>query len=508
MFSRVSSCAVRGLDGIVVTVEVDITNGLPTFVVVGLADTAVQESRERVRAALRNSGFGFPMRRVSVSLAPADLRKGGPVYDLPIALAILVADRQIAKIPAHAAFLGELGFDGALRSTEGILPMVIAAREAGITHVFVPTAAGAEAALVQDIVVYPCASLREVVSVLDGSADPVRATPLPLQVHSPELVDFADVKGNQHARRALEVVASGGHNILLTGSPGSGKTMMARALWGILPLLTEHEALEVAKIRSVAGMLSRDGALSRLRPFCAPHHTTSIAGLVGGGAGRIKPGLVTLAHRGVLFLDELPEFGAKLDVLRQPLEDGDVTISRAHGSLLLPANLLLVAARNPCPCGWRGDRERQCVCAPNTIERYTRRVSGPILDRIDMHLDMPRIPVDQLLTHAAGESTATIRARVEQSRQRQYARQGSTNADLTQAQLKECAVLAPDTTTLLSKATEKLMLSARAYFRILRVARTIADIEGQDTIQTHHVAEALQYRGSAEASGNGAERVV
>lgn len=276
--------------------------------------------------------------------------------------------------------------------------------------------------------------------------------------------------------------------------------MMARALWGILPMLSDPEVMEVAKIRSVAGVLTREGGVSQLRPFCAPHHTTSIAGLVGGGAGRIRPGMVTMAHRGVLFLDELPEFGSKLEVLRQPLEDGSVTISRAHGTLLLPANLLLVAARNPCPCGWRGDRERTCVCTPATIERYSRRVSGPILDRIDMHLDMPRIPLEHLLTQATGESTAQIRARVIATRQRQYDRQGTTNADLTQARLGEYAALPPATVELLSKATEKLMLSARAYYRVIRVARTIADMEGSSDIQVGHVAEALQYRGAAVAA--------
>ncbi|MFM2310325.1 MAG: hypothetical protein RLY87_2447 [Chloroflexota bacterium] len=500
MFAHILSCAIRGLDGAVVTVEVDIAGGLPSFTVVGLADTAVQESRERVRAAIRNSGYTFPMRRVAVSLAPADMRKGGPAYDLPIAVAILLATQQLLTTESTTAFLGELGFDGTLRSTDGMLPMVIAAREAGMTHVVVPQAAAAEAALVQGIRIVPCTSLRMVAEYLEGSLRIPVPTPLPTPAESSDMVDFADVRGNQHARRALEVVASGGHNILLTGAPGSGKTMMARALWGILPLLTPAETLEVAKIRSVAGMLGRDGFMSRMRPFCAPHHTSSLVGLVGGGANRIKPGMVTLAHRGVLFLDELPEYGSKLEVLRQPLEDRSITISRAHGSVVMPANLMLVAARNPCPCGWRGDRERVCTCRLSDVERYAKRVSGPILDRIDMHLDMPRVAVGQLLSVEQGESTAAIRARVAGTRQRQYDRQGCTNADMTMAHLKQWATLDDAGSALLARATEKLLLSARAYYRMLRVARTIADIEGSSMIRTDHIAEALQYRGQSDTA--------
>ncbi|MBM4412266.1 MAG: YifB family Mg chelatase-like AAA ATPase [Chloroflexi bacterium] len=496
MVARAMSCGVRGLDGVTVTVEVDIAFGLPFFAIVGMTDTAVQESRERVRAAIRNSGFEFPMRRVAVSLAPADLRKAGPAYDLPIAIAILAASQQIEVRFDDVAFLGELSFNGSLRPTEGILPMVIAARDAGVTHVVVPAASAAEAYLVDGIIVWPCTSLRDVYDVLTGARSPGnRPTQLTDEDDQPAAVDFAEVRGNHHARRALEVVAAGGHNIVMTGAPGSGKTMLARALWGIMPLLTSHESLMVAKIRSVAGVLGRSGRMPSIRPFCAPHHTTSLAGLVGGGAGKIRPGMITMAHHGILFLDEFPEFGTKLDVLRQPLEDGHITISRAHGSVCMPADFMLVAARNPCPCGWRGDRERSCTCTPQVVERYQRRISGPILDRIDIHLAMPRIEVNQLLGVGYGEASATIQQRVISARDVQLVRQGCDNASLRGAPLKRFAEPDAAGTRLLELATSKLQLSARAYFRILRVARTIADLANESSINEQHVAEALQYRG-------------
>jgi magnesium chelatase family protein len=396
MLAKVYSCAIVGLEGVLVEVEVDIAQGLPAFTVVGLGDTAVQESRERVRSAVRNSGLAFPMKRLTVNLAPADMRKAGPAYDLPIAVGLLLASGQVVGDVTEAIFIGELGLDGALRHADGVLPMVAVARNAGMQTVYVPYEDAPEAALVSGMTILPVRTLGDLVAHLNGerAMQPYLADATFDEQEEPFATDFQDVRGQEHVKRALEVAAAGGHNLLMTGTPGSGKTMMARAMLSILPPLTLDEALDVTKIYSVAGQLPKDTPLVRQRPFCAPHHTTSLAGLVGGGAGRIKPGMISMAHRGVLFLDELPEFGPKLEVLRQPLEDRVVTLSRASGSVTYPASFMLVGAANPCVCGWHGDAERQCTCSAGAVARYQKRLSGPLLVRIDIHVDVPRVNYD------------------------------------------------------------------------------------------------------------------
>ena len=501
MLANVTSCAVIGLEGILVNVEADIAIGLPAFSVVGLGDTAVQESRERVRAAVRNSGFSFPMKRITVNLAPADLRKAGPSYDLPMAVGILLASGQVTGDISDAAFIGELGLDGTLRHTDGVLSMSAIARERGIRRVFVPHEDAAEAALVPDLKVLPVSNLAELGLHIGGerSIDVYHHVITDTEPEdSRTAVDFADIKGQEHVKRALEVAAAGGHNMLMTGAPGSGKTLIARALVSILPPLRLDEAIEVTKVYSVSGMLPRDVPLIRQRPFCAPHHTTSVAGLVGGGGNRIKPGQVSMAHRGVLFLDELPEFGNKLDVLRQPLEDRVVVLSRASGSISYPASFMLVAAQNPCQCGWHGDTERQCTCSPSAITRYQKRVSGPLLDRIDMHVDVPRIQYDKLSSSRTGEASARIRERVIAARAVQTQRFMSgrivCNADMGVAQVREYCDLDNAGQSLMRAAVRQLLLSGRAYHRILKLARTIADLAGVEQISAAHLAEALQYR--------------
>jgi len=501
MLAKVTSGAIVGLDGEVVEVEVDISPGLPAFTIVGLPDAAVQEARERVRAAIRNSGATFPMKRIVVNLAPADLKKAGPAYDLPIAVGILLSSEQVSADVSATMFLGELSLDGNLRHTNGVLPLVALAHDREIPTVIVPDADAVEASLIEGLRIIPVSSLAQLVSYLRGEI-PAPEYDAPEVPEDPALAaavtDMADIKGQEHVKRAMEVAAAGGHNLVMCGPPGSGKTLLARSLPSILPPMTNDEALEVTKIYSVSGLLPQETPLIRQRPFRAPHYTISNAGLVGGGHFP-KPGEISLSHRGVLFLDELPEFGhSLLEVLRQPLEDKIVTISRAQGRVTFPSSFMLVGAMNPCPCGYYGDPFRQCTCPPSIVSRYQRRISGPFIDRVDIFVEVPHIDYDKLTDDRLGEPSATVQSRVTAARSRQMERfrdsRLTSNAEMTPAEIRDFCRVEDDAQGLLQAAMKQLYLSARAFHRILKLSLTIADLEASDVIRANHVAEAIQYR--------------
>lgn len=501
MLAHVLSCAVIGLDGVIIDIEVDFGQGLPHMAIVGLPDEAVKESRERVYSAIKNANLAYPRKPITVNLAPASVRKEGPSFDLPIAVGVLIAGEQITQEEIEGALVvGELSLDGSVRHVRGVLAIAATARQEGFKRLYVPAADAAEAALIPDLEVIPIGSLAELYAHLNGEQPISPAQTIPVALSDPPMAqtDFSEIKGQEHVKRALEVAAAGGHNVLMSGPPGAGKTLLARAITSILPPLSLEEALEVTKIYSISDMLPSDTPLMRLRPFRAPHHTISHAGLVGGG-NMPHPGEISLAHRGVLFLDELPEFGQRiLEVLRQPIEDKRVTISRANGTLTFPANFMLIGAMNPCPCGYYGDTQKQCTCSPGAITTYQKRISGPLLDRIDMLIHVPRVEYQKLSSARLGESSADIRQRVIKARERQAERFAGTelfsNADMTPAEVRQYCVLDAASQALMQVAMRQMQLTARGYHRVLKLARTIADLANCEAITQVHLAEALQYR--------------
>ena len=498
MLAKVHSAAVLGIDAYPVEVEVNSGWGQPAVVIVGLPDAAVKESRDRVKTAIENSGFKYVMGRTTINLAPADVKKEGPSFDLPIAIGILAVSDQIAAQHLNdLVIVGELALSGAVRSVNGVLTIALCARAQGKRGIVVPFDNGAEAAVVQGLEVYPAKNLREVAEFVAGKKEiaPLREDPeLIFQQQRRYDIDLADVKGQESVKRALEVAAAGGHNLLMIGPPGSGKTLLAKRVPTFLPGMTLEESLETTKIHSICGLLPKGQALVATRPFRSPHHTTSSAGLLGGTAN-LTPGEISLANHGVLFLDELPEFHRDvLEALREPLEEGRVVISRATGTMTFPAQFMLLASMNPCPCGFYGDSKRECRCSPNMITKYRNRISGPLLDRIDIHIEVPAVKYKEMAGEATGETSERVRQRVAAARAVQRDRFGHTNARLTPKEMKQHCRLDAECQELLKMAMTELNLSARAYDRILKVSRTIADLDNASAIQSQHISEAIQYR--------------